>query len=288
MQLNKKLNQKFPQNYIIRKPLTGFLIIAFFIFGFVLLYKPLGAHGAGAMSFELTMAIYSFTAALFVLVIVRLLKSLNYFSNEAEWTIVKELVAIFIILVGIGVVIYFLGFFIEEPDERWNLVTFFDSVKSAFLIGILPFAFFSAVGLSRFFSYSSAFNDEFSSSVSEGKKLGELININSKLKKEDLSFYSEEFIYAASDGNYVDFFLGEGDRLYKKTIRNSISNVEQQLRKFPHFLKTHRAFIVNLKKVEEKRGNTLGYRLKLFGIEEEIPVARKKVPTFDQRFEQIY
>jgi hypothetical protein len=152
MQLLKRLNQRFPQSYIIRKPLHGYLIMAFFIFGFVLLYKPFGAHNAGPLSFMATMAIYSFIAALFVPLVSKLLKSFSYFSKKKNWTTLKDLIATVAILTGVGTGIYFLGFFVEEPGLRWNLATFFDSLKSAFLVGIIPFAFFSAISFSRFFS----------------------------------------------------------------------------------------------------------------------------------------
>lgn len=283
MQFLKKLNQKFPQNYIIRKPLQGFLVMAFFIFGFVLLYKPLGAHNARSLGFTSTMAIYSFLAALFVPLIGKLLKSFKYFSDKNRWTILKELIAIVAVLTGFGIGIYVLGFMLEEPGARWNLATFFDSVKNAFLVGIIPFVFFSAIGFSRYFSKTA----DDSSLENEEENFGQLIHINSKLKKEELSFYSEQFIYAASDRNYIDFFLEGKKGVVKKTIRNSMTNIEEQLNRYPHFFRTHRAFLVNLKKIEQKQGNALGYDLKLASINEKIPVARNKIKAFDKQLGKL-
>ncbi len=107
------------------------------------------------------------------------------------------------------------------------------------------------------------------------------------MKKEDLNFYSEQFIYAASDGNYVDFFIEGTNGIIKKTIRNSISNVEEQLFRFPQFFRTHRAFIVNLKRLEKKQGNSLGYDLNLSGIDEKIPVARNKIKAFNKQLKKL-
>ena len=283
MQLFKRLNRAFPQNYIIRKPMQGFLIVAIFIFGFVLLYKPLGAHNARSLGFTSTMAIYSFLAALFVPLISRLLKSFKYFSNKNHWTILKELIAIVTILAGFGIGIYVLGFILEEPGARWNLATFFDSVKNAFLVGIIPFVFFTAIGFSRFFSDTA----EYLPSKTEEENSGQLIHINSKLKKEELSFYSGQFIYAASDRNYIDFFLEEKNGILKKTIRNSMANVEEQLTRYPQFFRTHRAFLVNLQKLEKQQGNALGYELKLAGINNKIPVARNKTKAFDKQIKKL-
>jgi DNA-binding LytR/AlgR family response regulator len=68
----------------------------------------------------------------------------------------------------------------------------------------------------------------------------------------------------------------------KEIIRNSINNIEQQLSGIPYFLRIHRAFIVNLKKVRSKQGNTLGYLIKLAGPEFKIPVSRKNTRIFNE------
>ena len=109
-----------------------------------------------------------------------------------------------------------------------------------------------------------------------------LIKISSQLKKEELSFYPSQFLYAESDGNYVVFYLNKDNLVKKEIIRNSINNIEQQLSEIPYFLRTHRAFIVNLKKVRSKQGNTLGYLIKLSDIEFKIPVSRNNTKIFNE------
>ena len=47
-------------------------------------------------------------------------------------------------------------------------------------------------------------------------------------------------------------------------------------------LRTHRAFIVNLKKVRSKKGNALGYKLGVSGYEEKIPVSRSRIKKCDE------
>ena len=64
----------------------------------------------------------------------------------------------------------------------------------------------------------------------------ELVQISSQLKKEELSFYPGQFLYAESDGNYVVFYLNINEQVKKVIIRNSINNIEQQLSEIPYFL----------------------------------------------------
>ncbi|MCF8363633.1 MAG: LytTR family transcriptional regulator DNA-binding domain-containing protein [Prolixibacteraceae bacterium] len=57
---------------------------------------------------------------------------------------------------------------------------------------------------------------------------------------------------------------------------------QEQLAVIPYFMRVHRAFIVNLKKVISKKGNALGYRLKLEESKSVIPVSRQNIQKFDQ------
>lgn len=286
--LSKWLNKSYPQNYIIKNPFFGSLVFLVFCIFFVIIYKPLQIHESRFFSTEVTVVIYCFIVAIPLFGLIRILKSIKYFSNPDEWTILKEISAIVLSLLCMGITAYFSGFLLEPPMQRWNLRTFFDSLFSAFLIFAVPLGFFSLINY-RYLLVSDIikqFNTE--TSFSSSGESEELIRIESQLKKEELSFYPNQFIYAESDGNYIAFILNLENQIKKKIIRNSISNVEQQLAAIPFLFRTHRAFIVNVKKVSSQKGNTLGYRLKLSGIEVEIPVSRQKTRDFDQIMKLVH
>jgi len=282
-EIYKWFKKKFPQNYIIKNPFTGTLIIALFVFGFAVLYKPLNTHASGALSYEETMACYSFLSGIFLFLFVRVLKTFRYFSDNKDWTIFKEILSVFIVLFILGVAIYLLGFLIEESKKRWNISTFIGSVEGAFLVGIIPMAFFTVINYRYLFPESISYKGNIAGTIMEGQAPEELVQISSQLKKEELSFYPSQFLYAESDGNYVVFYLNINEQVKKVIIRNSINNIEQQLSGIPYFLRVHRAFIVNLKKVRSKQGNTLGYLIKLAGPEFKIPVSRKNTGVFNEK-----
>ncbi len=284
----KWLNRKYPQNYIIQKPYIGAVIIAMFCFGFVTIYKPLNTHEAVNLSYEATMAIYCFGSAISVMILIKVLKTMKYFSKKEDWTLLKELVTVAIILLGMGLIIYFIAFFMEVSTQRWNVSTFLDSVKYAYLIGIIPFTFFTMLNYRYLLPWSIEISEAGANKASVVEPSEELIQICSKLKKEELSFYPGQFIYASSDSNYVDFYLHQDNKIKKETIRNSMSSIEQQLSEIPYIVRTHRAYIVNLKKILKKQGNTLGYRLEVTDIDSEIPVSRQNTRIFDNLFEQYH
>ena len=163
----------------------------------------------------------------------------------------------------------------EAPEGRWNLATFFNSCISAFLIGIIPLLFFTATNYRHLF-VAEIVKNFMPDNQSSSHQTEKLIEIGSQLKKEELSFYPDQLIFAESDANYVIFHLNLDNQIRKKSIRNSIGNIEQQLSVVPFFMRTHRAFIVNVRQVTSQKGNTLGYHLKFNGIDKVIPVSRRK------------
>jgi len=283
----KWLNKRLPQNLILRKPLLGTLILSVIWFVFITLYKPLGVRSA-RFGFVSTMALYCLIQAIFIYASARLLTLIPFFSKEREWTILKEALSIILMLFTVGVVIYFAGFIIQPPAHRWNISTFLDSCEKAFLIGIIPFTFFTLMNYRHlFFTEIEQYYDHPNFQKMKMPK-EELVHINSQLKKDFLDFYPSQFIYCESDGNYVVFYLLVNGQCKKKMIRNSINNIEQQLIRIPYAMRIHRAFIINLKMIAEKKGNSLGYRLKIHNTDAEIPVSRNNTKNFDRKMKLLH
>jgi len=285
-QVYKWLNKKYPQNFIIQKPAIGTLIFLAFCFGFAIVYRPLNVHEARRFSLEVTMALYLCSISIPLFIIIKVLKSIRFFRNPDDWTFLKEVTAIVIILLGMGIAVYFMGFLMEVPGPRWNVTTFFDSCTHALLVGIVPFFFFTATNYRHLFAVERIRNFNAETVPPSPEEPEKQIRIASLLKKEELSFSPSQFVYATSEGNYVIFYLNSNSQIQKKIIRNSMSNIASQLSGIPYFVRTHRGFIVNVQKVISQKGNTLGYRLKLEGIDETIPVSRQNAREFDQLLKQ--
>ena len=121
----KWLNKKYPQNFIIKHSLVGSAISLVSCLGFLVLYRPLGTHESRPLSYVSTMAVYCFILAISVLVMIRVLKSIKYFSDAEEWTILKECISILFILVGMGIFVYFAAFFCRRTVSTLEFIHFF-------------------------------------------------------------------------------------------------------------------------------------------------------------------
>lgn len=279
------LTGKFPKNYLIKYPLSGAIVLAIFSFLFTLMYDPLEFHGTQLYTYPQLMGLYCVTAGFADFSFVRLIRLFPYFSNEQEWTLIKEFTAVVFILLGVSIGIFVIQFFIDPHIPQWTFSNFLSSVKNVYLIGSLPFLFSFIINISHNRHHNG--DRRISTSIPDASQMKveeEMIQIESKLKKETLKFYPSQFLYAESDGNYVVFYLQEKNEIKKKIIRNSISQVENQLTSQTRFFRTHRSFIVNLEKVTGKDGNTSGYRITVEGLSTEIPVSRQNVAKFDELF----
>lgn len=273
------LNQKFPQNYIIRKPLLGTLIVAVFCYLFTILYKPRNTNSSDPFSYELTMAIYLLALMPPLYFTIRMLKLLPNFKYKSNWSFFKEIEFAFILFLILGVWNYFFGFVMENTEGRWNIYTFLDSVRSTLITGTLPYFLFTIQNSRYLFLGRSEVK---SVGDNNKKRKSELIQINSKLKKGNISLDPESFLYAESNGNYVAFYFLRGNHIEKEMVRNSIGDIEKQLSETPYLMRTHRAFIVNVNKVSQKKGNSSGYRLSIDGLDVDLPVSRQNVANYEQ------
>ncbi|MDF1575008.1 MAG: hypothetical protein P1P86_07435 [Bacteroidales bacterium] len=129
----RKINLKarYPQNYILRQPLWGTLILFFFLSVFMVLYQPFNAMESRWFNFRSSMLVYAFTVSLTALLLILLLKKTRFFGQKKHWTLARELFFIFLVLLGMGITLFLLGFVLEDHSEmsRWNLQTFLDSCK---------------------------------------------------------------------------------------------------------------------------------------------------------------
>jgi hypothetical protein len=268
----KWFTTRFPQNLLLRNPARGLLAFYLILLVFALLYRPLDAHASRYFGYSITIVLYGIVAMVFMSMAVWMLKRMV----GLPWTIGKELLSVMVVLLFFGVGIYAAGFLLEEnPLERLTLQTFANSMWRSVLAGVLPLAMFVLLG------YIEMVREQKAEEAGQQPR-EELLQISSQLKKEELAFYPSQFLYARADSNYVVFYLQKKSGVEKKMIRNSITSIGEQLSGVPHFTRVHRAYIVNVDKVKTKKGNSMGYKLTLEGVDEVIPVARNRTEVFDQ------
>jgi hypothetical protein len=97
----------------------------------------------------------------------------------------------------------------------------------------------------------------------------------------------DELIYITTADNYaLIYYLNKGI-LKKQMLRRTLTNVENDLKDTPQYVRCHRAFIVNMDRVCGVEGNSKGKKLKIDVPDAvKIPVGRNYLEVIDQRLKE--
>ena len=101
------------------------------------------------------------------------------------------------------------------------------------------------------------------------------IELNSENESDNIRIQVSEIIFVKSADNYVEVGFRDGGEFRKKMIRNTLKNIEKQLKEFNNFVRTHRSCIVNIQDIDKLNKNFNTYWLTLVDTKETIPVSRQ-------------
>ncbi len=113
-------------------------------------------------------------------------------------------------------------------------------------------------------------------SESYANKFVEIISENDA---DNFRIRVSEIVFVKSADNYVELGYIDNGEFKKKLIRNTLKNVEQQLREFNNFVRTHRTSLVNVQFINKLNKNFNTYWLSLDKAKETIPVSRQYLIT---------
>lgn len=86
---------------------------------------------------------------------------------------------------------------------------------------------------------------------------------------------SSSILFLTSESNYVKvLYLDADNKVKSKVIRQTMSNIESQLNAYPHIIRCHRAFIVNLQHVMHASSLPSGLQLTLDATSLTVPVSK--------------
>ena len=101
------------------------------------------------------------------------------------------------------------------------------------------------------------------------------IEFISENEADNIRLQVSEIIFVKSADNYVEIGFRDGGEIRKKMVRNTLKNIEKQLKEFNNFVRTHRSSIVNIQYIDKLNKNFNNYWLTLIDTKETIPVSRQ-------------
>lgn len=201
------------------------------------------------------------------------------FYDPIKWTIGRSLLnnVFILIIMGVGVVCYDY-FIVMKQLPQYFPMGFLVDLFATLTIGIVPLSIITIISQNNTLKRNLNSSKEMNQMLSERVKSlvtneDEFITLKGSVK-ESMSLKPEDIVYIESEGNYVNVYYKQDDKITHKLLRSTIKQMDESLQNYPMLIRCHRAFIVNTNYISDTKGNAQGYQLTLCDIPQEIPVSR--------------
>lgn len=274
MILKEYLNKPFPFIEKTKYRLLASILVSVFVYVFLMIFQPFGI--SNIQYYKPIFVLGFFVITLIVLFFSFLIAPLicKEFFDSDNWTIRKNTIFIISQFIIISILNWAYNSTLGKDVTTQHSLMFFVFITTT--VGIFPTLFlmyFIEINLTR---KNQDFANDFTENIPEKLSKTEEIKIilNSKNKAETFKINLNQLICIKSEGNYLNVFYFENDKIISRLIRNSISKIEEQLSKFNKIKRSHRSYIVNLDKVDKMTGNARNFNLHIDDLGFKIPVSR--------------
>lgn len=271
------LKYPYPFYENIMQALKLSLGIGFFIGLFCYLFHPFGLEHATDIEL-LGFGLVSFFVCGFYMMLLPLL--FGKILHHKKWRIYKEILWILLITSSIATANYFYLGFIFDAGYAFNLRIFLFVLTCTVLIAIIPAI--AIILYKQVFVYKRIVQEvekidaklisRNSLFVQDESKIR--ITFKSDTRKNDVHVFLDEFVLLSSFGNYIEVYYLKNNELTKQLIRNTISNIEKDLKEINSIVRCHRSHMINLQKIDRVKGNLQGYQLFFKVADIQVPVSR--------------
>lgn len=287
----------YPERYR-GKNLTKEVSVLFaLIFLFLFLFRPFGVTASEhKFSYVVICLFHALSPSLIIFIYFRCLNQFNKVHPIAKkWSVIQEIIHLGLIFFLIGLFGFLMRSLIYTNPDNFSFRYFFEELKNGYITGL--FFFIYLLFARSYFSTKTDLKEKEQVDTSSIKITIDSIKpataikplpeiaIKTNVKTDDFSFNPQEFIYAKAEGNYVQFAVNHSSAIRTELKRISLTQLEAQLSKEEYLFRSHRAYLINLKKISQVSGNSQGYQVSFIGIADKIPVSRANIERFDRLFE---
>lgn len=280
--MNRKLNQLI---YLVKEELALLLSLGFGVFLFVLFFQPFTLDKFDFNNSLLFVAGLGAIVFVFV-VLVRvvfpwLIQKYDKGDNE---TIFSSFMSGFIIFVLSATAFAFYLHYVGSVD-----MTIYNLFKVALICLSPPLA----LRLYDAYKELKLQNESLLKDVERAEKqvekfveddLNKSIEFISGYTSDNLNLLISDIAFIKSADNYVEIAYLEEGIIKKSLIRNTLKNIEQQMRPYRSFLRCHRICIVNTHHIEKLTKEANNHWLTIIGYDEQIPVSRQYLLKFKDKY----
>ena len=258
-------------------PWKWVVVSALIIFLVLYLLEPFGIARIGSGKLWVTLGAAGISAGVSSVFAWGLPRLFPAYYEERRWTLGKEVLNTLALLLCITVCVWLYVAWLSGVMPSAGL--FCTALLWVLILGAFPTVLFAMwnrnVLLARNLREATELNLRLSKKQ-ETEEMPSATLVFSGGTRETLELDARSFLYAEAEGNYVRLhYLSPKDhRPASKLLRLTMKQAEEMACASPDMVRCHRAFLVNLRRVTKVDGNSQGYRLRLEGCAEEVPVSR--------------
>lgn len=195
------------------------------------------------------------------------------FFQTGKWNIIRDIILNAWIWILISTAYTFYARFVGLIEITAH------SMFKILLLGLAPVAIMVVANqnkiLKRYLQTALELTKKLDADNEENLDFKREITFASDNKSEQLKIDVTNLQLVKSANNYIEVFWQKEGETHKKLIRNTLTNVENQLKAFPDFIRCHRTALVNKNFIEKKITGSNGLQIRIKGIDEQIPVSRQ-------------
>jgi len=216
-----------------------------------------------------------------------------FFSTDIKdnWNTVREFFFTLGILISVAL---FQNSFLYPLKNGANgnfFLSLIDTFLYVILIGTIPIFIIIWINyviiLKENLRSVKAYNKELEKELKQKDK-EVVLSIKTNNVNETLILDLTTFLFAKSEGNYVDVFTKSLNSVDVKPYRISIQKLLNKLSDYSFILSTHRSYIINIKNIRRTSGNARNYKISFPDVSQEVPVSRNKFKLFKEEFDKYY
>lgn len=294
MSLLQSLKQPFPYEVSPKNKLGMAAFFGLFIFAFLMIFKPFDLDFFPTQRLILISAGYgliTFTCVFLSTVFFPICLPGSF--SESRWTTGKQIIFTAGVIFFVGLVNYLVSPLLVDSTLTLNNAIWFQGITIS--IGLIPISIFILLRQNRLLRKFSHQADIIEKKLKEKHEAGEnhtpqfhkpvsnKITLLGDYQNEKIEVYIDDLHLVTSASNYIKVFHLQKDTLVYSIIRSTLKKAEETLLSHPNFFKCHRAYIINLDKVVHVEGNAQGYKLRIKGHDELIPVSRNLNAEFSDK-----
>ncbi len=243
---------------------------------------------------ELTALFFSLIPFCCILLIFELLPKLFSEKFKESWNIFREICLVLTLIFSIVISVYLYFFLISKEEPSF--------LHSSFLFKIAVYAFSTGSFFSLlvvWINYTVILRKNLRKIKEQNQHLKQFANKNenvsnagmvtipTQIKNEFIKFNTAELLFIKSEGNYLEVFTQKNSGTETKLYRAALQEVEKALAPYTDIMRTHRSYIVNLKKIKRTSGNARNYQLYFEGFQDAVPVSRNRFQDFNERLKSL-